>query len=118
MDGSQKLPQRLLDPIRIHLAKGTDHRHLVLGVAGWMRYVRGLDDKGQKIDIVDPLFARYQAIHQQYHSAQERVRALLAIESIFGRDLPENSSFVNAVMETYVRLEQRGARAVLDRYSD
>ncbi|WP_446668055.1 mannitol dehydrogenase family protein, partial [Klebsiella pneumoniae] len=83
-------------------------------VAGWMRYVRGLDDKGQKIDIVDPLFARYQAIHQQYHSAQERVRALLAIESIFGRDLPENSSFVNAVMETYVRLEQRGARAVLE----
>ncbi|ELA2140119.1 hypothetical protein RFG84_005498 [Klebsiella pneumoniae] len=66
------------------------------------------------IDIVDPLFARYQAIHQQYHSAQERVRALLAIESIFGRDLPENSSFVNAVMETYVRLEQRGARAVLE----
>ncbi|CAH3799378.1 TPA: fructuronate reductase [Enterobacter hormaechei] len=114
MDGSQKLPQRLLDPIRIHLAKGTDHRHLVLGVAGWMRYVSGLDDKGQKIDIVDPLFARYQAIHQQYHSAQERVRALLAIESIFGRDLPENSSFVNAVMETYVRLEQRGARAVLE----
>ncbi|CAC9204583.1 hypothetical protein [Citrobacter werkmanii] len=114
MDGSQKLPQRLLDPIRIHLAKGTDHRHLVLGVAGWMRYVRGLDDKGQKIDIVDPLLP---AIRLSISSIIARKNVYVRywqLSQFFGRDLPENSSFVNAVMETYVRLEQRGARAVLE----
>lgn len=38
MDGSQKLPQRLLDPVRLHLQNGGSWRHLALGVAGWMRY--------------------------------------------------------------------------------
>lgn len=40
MDGSQKLPQRLLDPVRLHLQNGGSWRHLALGVAGWMRYTR------------------------------------------------------------------------------
>lgn len=35
MDGSQKLPQRLLDPVRLHLQNGGSWRHLALGVAGW-----------------------------------------------------------------------------------
>ncbi|STM40980.1 mannitol dehydrogenase domain-containing protein [Escherichia coli] len=40
MDGSQKLPQRLLDPVRLHLQNGGSWRHLALGVAGWMRYTQ------------------------------------------------------------------------------
>ena len=114
MDGSQKLPQRWLDPIRLHLAEGHDYRHLVLGVAGWMRYVAGVTDQGQDIEIADPLREQYQAIHQQYQTAPERVHALLAIESIFGTDLPNNHIFVDAVMTAYVQLEQHGARTVLE----
>lgn len=45
MDGSQKLPQRLLDPVRLHLQQGDDYRRLTLGVAGWMRYVGGVDEQ-------------------------------------------------------------------------
>ena len=39
MDGSQKLPQRLLGTIRDRLAKGQPIDRLALGVAAWMRYV-------------------------------------------------------------------------------
>ena len=53
MDGSQKLPQRLLDAVRWHLRHGGDYSGLALGVAGWMRYVGGVDDAGQPIDIRD-----------------------------------------------------------------
>ncbi|MSE29709.1 fructuronate reductase, partial [Escherichia coli] len=49
MDGSQKLPQRMLDSIRVHLANGSRWPLLALGVAGWMRYVSGVDDAGQAI---------------------------------------------------------------------
>lgn len=42
MDGSQKLPQRMLAGIRIHLGRETDWSLLALGVAGWMRYVSGV----------------------------------------------------------------------------
>ncbi len=48
MDGSQKLPQRMLDGIRVHLARQTPRPLLALGVAGWMRYVSGTDDRGQR----------------------------------------------------------------------
>ncbi|MCS6037274.1 hypothetical protein LNQ52_19055 [Klebsiella pneumoniae subsp. pneumoniae] len=41
MDGSQKLPQRMLDGIRVHLARDSRWPLLALGVAGWMRYVSG-----------------------------------------------------------------------------
>ena len=37
MDGSQKLPQRMLDSVRWHLVHHSDFRLLALGVAGWMR---------------------------------------------------------------------------------
>ena len=46
MDGSQKLPQRLLGTIRERLKAGAPIDHLALGVAAWMRYVTGTDEKG------------------------------------------------------------------------
>jgi Mannitol-1-phosphate/altronate dehydrogenases len=55
MDGSQKLPQRMLEGIRVHLERGSEWPLLALGVAGWMRYVSGKDDRGEAIDVRDPL---------------------------------------------------------------
>ncbi|AFJ45891.1 fructuronate reductase [Shimwellia blattae] len=114
MDGSQKLPQRMLDPVRIHLKNGDDFRHLTLGVAGWMRYVSGVDEQGNAIDVVDPLAARYREIHQQYQEPEARVRALLAIETIFSKDLPANAQFVAAVTHAYLDLLKNGARATVE----
>ncbi|MFV7282594.1 fructuronate reductase [Citrobacter cronae] len=113
MDGSQKLPQRLLDPIRLHLARGEDYRHLALGVAAWMRYVSGVDEKNNPIDVVDPLAARYQAINQQYLSPEERVRALLTIDTIFGTDLSDNTDFFKRVTAACQQLHSVGARAAV-----
>ncbi len=113
MDGSQKLPQRLLDPIRLHLKKGEDARHLMLGVAGWMRYISGVDEQGHPIEVIDPLSAQYQAIYQQYPSIEERVRALLAIDTIFGRDLCENTDFIERVTAACQQLHSVGARAAV-----
>ncbi|MDA8496748.1 MULTISPECIES: fructuronate reductase [unclassified Citrobacter] len=113
MDGSQKLPQRLLDPIRLHLKKGEDARHLTLGVAGWMRYISGVDEQGHPIEVIDPLSAQYQAIYQQYPSIEERVRALLAIDTIFGRDLCDNADFIERVTAACQQLHSVGARAAV-----
>lgn len=113
MDGSQKLPQRLLDPIRLHLKKGEDARHLTLGVAGWMRYISGVDEQGHPIEVIDPLSAQYQAIYQQYPSIEERVRALLAIDTIFGRDLCKNTDFIERVTAACQQLHSVGARAAV-----
>lgn len=51
MDGSQKLPQRLLGTVRERLAAGAPMTRLALSVAAWMRYVTGVNERGQTIDV-------------------------------------------------------------------
>jgi fructuronate reductase len=115
MDGTQKLPQRMLDSVRWHLANGSDFDCLALGVAGWMRYVGGKDEQGQPIDISDPL--REEIARRVVNSAEgePRVMALLQMTSVFGRDLPDNQRFVNAVTNAYLTLLARGAKATVAR---
>ncbi|MCY0772130.1 fructuronate reductase [Enterobacter cloacae complex sp. 2022EL-00788] len=109
MDGSQKLPQRLLDGIRVHLARQTPWPLLALGVAGWMRYVSGTDDQGNAIDVRDPLSEKFRAIAEASSDA-ERVNALLTLKEIFGDDLPQNPVFVDAIDGAYRRIARLGAR--------
>ncbi|UWX91966.1 fructuronate reductase [Enterobacter mori] len=109
MDGSQKLPQRMLDGIRVHLERNSAWPLLALGVAGWIRYVSGTDERGDAIDVRDPLSDKIQSIVKASSEA-DRVNALLTLSEVFGQDLPHNSVFVNAVNEAYQRLTRSGAR--------
>lgn len=114
MDGSQKLPQRMLESIRIHLARQSEWPLLALGIAGWMRYVSGVDDSGADIDIRDPLRDKIRAIVAG-STESERVTALLSLHEIFATDLAQNPQFVAAVEQAWQRLAQFGARqAVID----
>lgn len=108
MDGSQKLPQRMLDSIRVHLQRESHWPLLALGVAGWMRYVSGTDDAGEAIDVRDPLADKIRAIVDTSDEA-ERVRALLALSEIFGTDLPANPRFVDAIETAWQQLSSQGA---------
>ena len=58
MDGSQKLPQRLLGTIHDRLSRNEPIVRAALGVAAWMRYVTGIDERGEAIDVRDPLASR------------------------------------------------------------
>lgn len=109
MDGSQKLPQRMLDGIRVHLERKSAWPLLALGVAGWIRYVSDTDERGDAIDVRDPLSDKIQSLVKASSEA-ERVNALLTLSEVFGQDLPHNSVFVNAVNEAYQRLTRYGAR--------
>lgn len=114
MDGSQKLPQRMLEGIREHLARGSDWPLLALGVAGWMRYVSGVDDAGATIDIRDPLSEKIRLLVESSSDA-ERVSALLSLQEVFGMDLVKNPLFVQAIEQAWRRIAQHGAhQAVID----
>ncbi|ENM2866523.1 mannitol dehydrogenase family protein [Citrobacter koseri] len=114
MDGSQKLPQRMLEGIREHLARGSDWPLLALGVAGWMRYVSGVDDAGATIDIRDPLSEKIRLLVESSSDA-ERVSALLSLQEVFGTDLVKNPLFVQTIEQAWRRIAQHGAhQAVID----
>ena len=110
MDGSQKLPQRLLATARDNLAAGRAMPLLTLAVAGWMRYVSGRDEKGRTIKVDDPLAAQFSAI-ADLHRDDPRGLAheLLGIRAIFGDDLPRDPSFVQPVSDWLAKLHTSGA---------
>ena len=55
------------------------------GVAAWMRYVTGIDEKGNAIDVRDPLRDELRAkADAAGRDAAKLAPALLAVEQIFG----------------------------------
>ncbi len=120
MDGSQKLPQRILHTVRDGLAlehasdRGKHIDTLALVVAGWMRYVSGIDEHGKAIDVRDPLSAELARIAQETRGAPAALcERLLAIEAIFGSDLPRARPFVQGVRRHLESLFTSGVRATL-----
>jgi fructuronate reductase len=114
MDGSQKLPQRLLAPIRDRLRAGEAIDHLCLAVAGWIRYASGRDEHGQPIDVADPLAPRFAAIAAEAgQDAAALAQGFFATGEVFGTDLPADQRFTAVVTEHLALLLTRGARATI-----
>ncbi|PRX49335.1 fructuronate reductase [Prauserella shujinwangii] len=91
MDGSQKLPHRLLGTIRDRLAAGETPYWAARGVAAWMVYVAaGRDRFGRPLPLDDPLAGRLRAAAGDARNAAGVVRGLLAVPEVFGTDLPEH----------------------------
>lgn len=118
MDGSQKLPQRILGTIRDTLDAGRDAPGLCLVVAAWMRYVSGLDEFGQPIDVRDPIADRLRAASDSADDAAGKVAALLAIKEVFGEDLAADPRFRQSVVTGYEALLSKGAAGAVRAYLD
>jgi fructuronate reductase len=116
MDGSQKLPQRLLATARDNLATGRSIRLTTLAVAGWMRYVSGIDEAGRAINVSDPLapqFAEIAAANRD--NPVGLARGLLGLRPIFGDDLANDPRFVTPVSDWLAKLHADGAARTVAR---
>lgn len=112
MDGSQKLPQRILGTLAENHAAGRPSRGLITAVAAWMRYVGGVDEAGQPIDVRDPLAARLRGASDAGATASDKVAALLAFDTIFPPALAR--ALAPEIIDAYARLAQSGARKTLE----
>ena len=116
MDGSQKLPQRILGTIRDRLAADAPFPRLALAVAGWMRYVTGTDERGRPIDVRDPLADVLRRAADAAGPSPERLApALLNIPQVFGSDLPPDPRFREAVTQALATLTAQGALRTVER---
>jgi fructuronate reductase len=110
MDGSQKLPQRLLATIRENLAAGRPIARLALAVAAWMRYVYGRDEQGGAIEVSDPLAGHFSALAAAHRGDPAGFAgALLRIEAIFGADFAHDPRFIIPVVQCLTNLFAKGA---------
>jgi fructuronate reductase len=114
MDGSQKLPQRLLNTVRDRMKGGGSYAHLALAVAGWIRYASGTDEHGRAIEVSDPMAPAFAAIASAAAGDAGRIAdGFLDLVAVFGADLAASEPFRAAVRGNVVRLFRDGTRATL-----
>jgi len=115
MDGSQKLPQRILGTVSENLSAGRSCAGLMLAVAAWMRYVGGVDEAGTPIDVRDPLADALRAASEGTETPAGKVAALLAMTQVFTPEIAANTALRTALTAAYETLATKGARqAVAD----
>ena len=100
MDGSQKLPQRLLGTVRDRLAAGSVPTAAAATVAAWIAYVRAtsqgeLEVDGRQVGLDDPLApALASAAAGPLDTLADR---MLDVRAVFGEDLAGSDVFRAAV---------------------
>jgi fructuronate reductase len=87
-DGSQKIVQRLIDPLRERLAAGEPAGLLTLAVASWIAYgLCGARRFGVRWTLSDPYAETVIAIGEKNADWAELARAVLSVAPIFGADM-------------------------------
>lgn len=112
MDGSQKLPQRILETLRDNIARDIPSPGLITAVAAWMIYAGGVDLDGRPIDVRDPLADRLQSLSGGVTDTDAKVAALLGVREIFDANLA--NLLRPALAEAYASLRENGVRQTLE----
>jgi fructuronate reductase len=113
MDGSQKLPQRLVATLREARASGAPHDALLWAVAAWMRYLAGVDERGGALPLDDPLAARLRALATAPGDTAGTVRGLLGVAEVFGADLAGDPALVASLARALEALRVLGSIGAL-----
>lgn len=112
MDGSQKIPQRILGTIAERRAAGRPVQGLTLAVAAWMQYTSGAVLDGAPIAVKDPLAPQLAALWQD--DPARTVAAYLGVEQVFPASLRDDADFAADLTDALRRLRAKGARAAID----
>jgi fructuronate reductase len=114
MDGSQKLPQRVLHTIVDGRAAGGSSRWGALVLAAWMRFVQGESDAGQPLPLDDPLAERIRKALAAGRSTPEGVvDALFGLSEVFPAELAADDTVREMVAGWLGALERHGVEQVL-----
>lgn len=127
MDGSQKIPQRLLGTLRERIAAGQPVMRIGVALAAFMRFLTGTGENGEALPVNDPLADRFVTASAEAGAsgisrvdarddanalAHRLANAMLAITGIFG-DLGENPRARDAIILPLAALYLGGARQLI-----
>jgi fructuronate reductase len=114
MDGSQKIPVRWLPVLREARRRGSPVPHLITALAVWLQFLTGRDEADRDLPLDDPLAARLRAaVAPVSDDPVALVRAVLAVEEVFGPDLRRDDALEDELTTVLVRITRAGARAAL-----
>ncbi|ROS31793.1 mannitol dehydrogenase family protein [Cellulomonas sp. PhB150] len=100
MDGSVKLPQRVLGTVRDRIAAGAVPTAAAVTIAAWIAYVRaassgGLEVAGRAVPLDDPMADAL--AHAAAGPRAGLVERMLAVRAVFGADLADDQALRRAV---------------------
>jgi fructuronate reductase len=115
MDGTEKIPQRIMQPAMHALKKGQDIRPFAFAAASWMRYCLGRTDGGAAYDLCDPRERQIAArLAGTGGDAVAIAEALHGLPDVFPGSLVTSASWRRAVDSSLAVMLERGmARAIL-----
>jgi len=118
MDGSLKLPPRILGTIADRIAAGLSYSRLALAVAAWMRFLLCKSEAGQAYTVSDPMAAQLTALAAE--SAGDNavlLEKLLAVREIFPESLATNPQVIAEIRKAADMLQAQGAKATARQYA-
>jgi fructuronate reductase len=114
MDGSQKIPPRLLATIAARIAAGQSFTRLALAVAAWMTFLRSHADDGTRYEISDPLASRLKTLAASARGEpQALMETLLSVREVFPADLAALPEFRKALLHALQLLHENGAQGAI-----
>lgn len=111
-DGSQKIPNAILPCIRHQLENGGSIKFAALALAGWFRYLTGVDENNEAIAIKDPMKEKMQ---DRIKADTKDPTGVLGIDEIFGT-VGSNSKLIAEVRAALDSLYKKGAKQTLEDY--
>ncbi|GAB5508014.1 MAG: mannitol dehydrogenase family protein [Rhizobiaceae bacterium] len=118
MDGTQKLPQRILLPAKEALQTSEDWQPFAFATAAWMRYCLGRHDDHTTYELRDPREAEIRTAIRGLRNAGDISDALYALPGLFDATLRSNRDWRSAVaVRLHKMLENGMAAAIADEAS-
>ncbi|SMH53502.1 mannitol dehydrogenase family protein [Mesorhizobium australicum] len=115
MDGTQKLPQRLIEPAIATLRAGGSLDAYAFAAAAWMRYCLGMDETGQRYALRDPREAEIAALLGGLDDdSASIVDRLLALPGLFPHELAAAPEWRRAVQSRLETMLADGMRRAIE----
>ena len=106
MDGSQKLPQRILETVSDLIKHRKNFQGLALAIAAWIKYVTAENLNGETVEVCDPLASHFAMIAKKSKTSEQYVDAMLDQSKVFPENLRDCSDFRTEIQKSYEFLEQ------------
>ena len=115
MDGTEKLPQRILLPALACLEKGGDIRSFAWATAAWMRYCLGRSETGEAYALRDPREAEIAAtLAKAGNKAGDIAASLSSLPGLVPPALAANPVWRDAVADSLGEMLERGMRRAIE----
>jgi fructuronate reductase len=115
MDGSQKLPQRLVRPALDLIERGRSPAAVSFAIAAWIRCQSGRSDRGENFTVDDPLAQTTARICAGSSDPRDLAVVMLGLEAVFPRRLARDDPFVSQVARHLDAFQRLGAQSAVQR---